>query len=173
MADEADIPDYTIELGNRARTAIETLGRESEDGNETGGILLGFGPDEDGIVHVVLAGDAGPRAQRRPGFFLRDLEHARAIAQRAWDESRAIWIGEWHTHPMGGNTPSPVDLGTYVRLLGASALEFEVFVSIIVTPDPQHGWAEPKLWPWLLQVGELARDKPSAPEADDLGWEAH
>lgn len=82
------------------------LAPESADGRETGGILLGRGPDADGVVRVEIAGDAGPRADRRPDFFLRDLSHARELADGAWKRSRAVWVGEWHTHPTGGPEPS-------------------------------------------------------------------
>lgn len=93
------------------------------------------------------AGDAGPEAVRRPDFFLRDLAHAKELAERAWQSSRAVWVGEWHTHPMGGPQPSQTDLQTYARLLSMGDLNFEVFVSIIVVPDPRVGWDEPSIEP--------------------------
>ena len=142
----------TIEIAPRARDRIRRLASESSDGRETGGILLGRGPDDAGVVRVEIAGDHGPAADRRPDFFLRDLAHARALADEAWQQSRAIWVGEWHTHPTGARAPSASDLSTYTRLLAASALEFESFVSIIVIPDAVDGWANPRLWPWLLEL---------------------
>ncbi|HEY8465211.1 MAG TPA: Mov34/MPN/PAD-1 family protein [Solirubrobacterales bacterium] len=145
-------PNYRIEVKDEARRSIEHLARESSDGNETGGILLGRGPDAGGEIHVEIAGDPGPNADRRPDFFLRDLAHAQLLASRAWEERRAIWVGEWHTHPEGGVAPSPVDLATYARLLSASALEFEVFVSVIVVPDEAEGWSMPRLHPWTLAI---------------------
>jgi hypothetical protein len=50
------------------------------------------------------------------------------------------------------HVPSRSDLSTYVRLLGASKLEFSLFVSIIVTADPSEGWSQPALSPWLLEL---------------------
>ena len=41
------------------------------DGREIGGILLGRGPDDDGVIEIVEAGDPGPNADRRNDFFLR------------------------------------------------------------------------------------------------------
>jgi integrative and conjugative element protein (TIGR02256 family) len=110
------VPGNAIDIAPEARSAIMRLSPESADGSETGGILLGRGPDADGVVRVEIAGEPGPRAERRPDFFLRDLEHARGLAARAWQETGAVWIGEWHTHPMGGARPSATDLGTYARL---------------------------------------------------------
>jgi len=135
---------------------IKTLAAESGDGKETGGILLGHGPSNDGLIRVTNAGDAGPNAKRRRNFFLRDLQHAKQLAVAAWEDSRAIWVGEWHTHLSGDPRPSSSDLATYARLLLAADLDFESFVSIIATPDPEHEWGQPQLTPWLLSVAEIA-----------------
>jgi integrative and conjugative element protein (TIGR02256 family) len=150
---------YRVEIEDAARRAIEEHARESSDGIETGGILLGRGPKTDGLIHVEIAGDPGPEAERHAAFFLRDLKHAQALATRAWKDRRAIWVGEWHTHPHGGPAPSPVDLSTYARLLSAWALEFEVFVAIIVVADEENSWKTPRLCPWTLAIDALpARD---------------
>lgn len=156
------MPDRIIEIVPQVRDRICQLAPESEDGRETGGILLGRGPTEDGVVLVEIAGDAGPRADRRPDYFLRDLSHARDLAAEAWRKTQAVWVGEWHTHPRGEREPSTSDLVTYIRLLGASELEFEVFVSIIVVPGDGDDWEQPKLWPWLLELqrGEGSSSEP-------------
>jgi len=135
--------------------AIKAMARESADGRETGGILLGRGPDEDGVVRVERAGDPGPKARREPGFFLRDLEHAQRLADEAWDESKAVWVGEWHTHVHRDPRPSATDLATYASLLAAAELEFDLFVSIIAVPDAARDWEEPRLAPWLLAISEI------------------
>lgn len=129
-----------------------TLARESDDGRETGGILVGRGPGADGVVHVEIAGDPGPEAIRRPDFFLRDLEHARRLADDAWERTQAVWVGEWHTHLKREPQPSQADLSTYVRLLATAGLDFVVFSSLIVIPDAEGGWAAPQIWPWLLEL---------------------
>lgn len=145
----------TVEIDSAVAEEIKEMAGTSADGRETGGILLGRGPDERGVVHIERAGDAGPKAEREPGFFLRDLEHAQRLAAEAWDKQKAIWVGEWHTHLHGDPRPSPVDLGTYAHLLAAADLEFEVFVSIIAVSDPEVGWEDPHLAPWVLAVSEI------------------
>jgi len=127
---------------------IRELAAGSEDGRETGGILLGRGPDGDGVITVEQAGDPGPSAKRRPDFFLRDLDHARELAAAAWDNGEAVWVGEWHTHPTGPPTPSNRDLVTFAGLLADPELAFAAFVSIIVVPDPD--WASSRLLTWVL-----------------------
>jgi integrative and conjugative element protein (TIGR02256 family) len=129
---------------------IRRLARLSEDGRETGGILLGKGPSEHGLIDIIQAGDPGPEAVRQPDSFLRDLNHARELADAAWPRSRAAWIGEWHTHPGAGPAPSARDLVTYADLLANPGLGFDVFVAIIVTPGRERDWNEPTLTPWLI-----------------------
>ncbi len=139
-----------VELGEAVRGRITALARQSTDGRETGGILLGRGPDRDGRIEITEVGDSGPRATRRPDFFRRDLAHSRALAERAWRHSRSVWVGEWHTHPAGDPRPSAADLRTYCRLLSGSELDFEAFVAIIVIADPHGDWEEAKLHTWVL-----------------------
>lgn len=139
-----------LRLEPAAIKTILALAPESADGSETGGVLLGRGPGADGVLLVDEAGDAGPNAVRKPDFFLRDRIHAQALADAAWIDRKAVWVGDWHTHPMGGPTPSERDLRTYEGLLVAAELSFEVFLSIIVVPDEDHVWQQPQLHPWLL-----------------------
>src|SRR5690349_4052221 len=121
-------PDITILP--LARERICELAVESQDGRETGGILLGRGSDAEGGIVVERAGDAGPDAERRPDYFLRDLAHAQRLADEGWERDHAVWVGEWHTHPTGILTPSPRDFVTYAGLLSDPELAFDVFVSI-------------------------------------------
>ena len=139
-----------VALRPPARHAIRELARESQDGRETGGILLGRGPNPAGVVEIIQAGDPGPNAIRCADRFMRDLEHAQRLAHDAWETHAIEWIGEWHTHPTSGPTPSQRDLTTYVELLRDENLGFSIFVSVIVTPDPDEGWNEPTLTTWVL-----------------------
>lgn len=139
---------FTVDISAVARTRIIDMAATSSDGKETGGLLLGRGPNAADVVHVEQAGDPGPQAVRRPDFFLRDLNHADQLAARAWALDRRVWVGEWHTHPGGQLQPSSRDLSTYATLLADVDLGFKAFVSIIVVPDPV--WTSPRLVPWLL-----------------------
>lgn len=157
LPDLWQLMNYSVDIRPDAAARIAELALASADGTETGGILLGHGPDANGVIVVEGVGDTGPKADRRPDFFLRDLAHAQGLAADAWERDKAIWVGEWHTHPKGPIQPSPRDLNTYVALMTDAALEFKVFVSIIVIPDPD--WTTPRLLPWVLA--------PSAPAPAD------
>jgi integrative and conjugative element protein (TIGR02256 family) len=127
---------------------IRELARESADGRETGGILIGRGPNAANVITVERAGDPGPAAKRCPDYFLRDLAHAKRLASAAWEEDQGVWIGEWHTHPTGPTMPSARDLTTYTALLTDSELAFSNFVSVIVVPAPC--WDAARLLVWVL-----------------------
>ncbi|EME18528.1 integrative and conjugative element protein, VC0181 family [Rhodococcus triatomae BKS 15-14] len=119
-----------------ADVALDAIAREalqSVDGLETGGILLGA--DTPGGIVIQHAGDPGPNAKRGERTFLRDLNHARELAQAAWVEDGSQWLGEWHTHPTGGLSPSDVDLHSYMRHLHDVDLGFDKFVAIIAGFD--------------------------------------
>ena len=156
------VVNYSVEIRPDAAARIAELAGVSVDGTETGGILLGRGPDASGQILVEEAGDPGPEADRRVDFFLRDLKHAQRLAAEAWERDKAIWVGEWHTHPKGPLQPSPRDLHTYVALMTDAALELRAFVSIIVVPDPD--WTTPRLLPWVLAPAAPAVPDPPRPE---------
>jgi integrative and conjugative element protein (TIGR02256 family) len=141
---------YTARLEAAVEERIRELARAASDGRETGGILLGRGPDEHGVIVVEEAGDAGDHAERRPDYFLRDRAHAERLAEIAWERSRAVWVGEWHTHPNGLPIPSTRDLATYSALLDDSELAFKALVSVIAVPDPAQRWQAPRLLVWVL-----------------------
>lgn len=142
----------SVRISPAAEADIRRHAEDSADGRETGGILLGRGPDPLGAVYVEVAGDAGPAAVREPSRFVRDLEHARRLADDAWRARQAIWVGEWHTHLHGDPRPSDVDLATYADLLAASSLAFDRFVSVIVIAGPEGGWEAALLHAWVLRI---------------------
>ncbi|MDJ0356626.1 Mov34/MPN/PAD-1 family protein [Paenarthrobacter sp. PH39-S1] len=132
-----------IRIAPRALSLITREAIRSRDGLETGGILLGT-DGHNGIV-IRHAGEPGPKARRGSHRFLRDLAHARQLAEVAWKEDRSQWIGEWHTHPSGDLAPSSYDLDSYSRHLRDPELGFDRFIAIIVGVSPT-GAATPVVW---------------------------
>ncbi len=116
-----------------------------DDGLETGGVLLGH-QHADGLLSVTGAGEPGPNARRTRCSFRRDAEHARALARGAYARDRSVWLGDWHTHPDGPTHPSPLDLRSYAEVLQDPDTGFEVFLAIIVAPQPSG----PALYPWAV-----------------------
>lgn len=154
--------------------ALEALGRHVRAGGngvETGGILLGH--ETPTAYHILVAGGPGPGAVRTPTSFNRDLAHAENLAEQAWQQHRAVWLGEWHTHVHVPPLPSETDLSSYLRHLDDVDLGFDHFISIIVgpvgTPDGssfsasnppviglpgaarRRGCVAPSLMTWIIQ----------------------
>jgi integrative and conjugative element protein (TIGR02256 family) len=147
---------FVVTLTANVADVIANEARGSADGTETGGIVLGH--DRDGELLVTVVGGPGPAALRTPNRFKRDLAHAQALADDAYDRDGSVWIGEWHTHPKGPATPSAVDLNTYATHLADPTLEFSRFLSIIVLPCDEHGWQHVSAVAWVMEgdTAELA-----------------
>ncbi len=142
----ADPDEVAATLSAAAARVIATESLRLTDGLETGGILLGTSSGN--LIEVRHAGDPGPLAQRGTHTFNRDLDHAQHLAEAAWVEDQSLWIGEWHTHPTGDLTPSPLDLDSYLRHLHDPDLDFDHFVAMIVGLDTQ---ARPIIVTWLIE----------------------
>ena len=130
-------------------SALETITMEifgSAPDLETGGILLGHAPGDRADLHVTVAGDPGPNAVHEPRRFLRDPAHAQKLADRAWADHQAVWIGEWHTHPAAGPKPSDIDLRSYLQHLEDPELQFTEFLSLIVASTD----AGPTVAAWIV-----------------------
>lgn len=129
--------------------AAESIGAEaaaSADGLETGGLLLGHVHDDH--VEVRYAGGPGSAAHRSADRFSRDLEHATALAEAAWQLDRSLWLGEWHTHLKFGSAPSALDLSTYAGHMRDPDLELPCFTALIVVPGAQRGWDGVTAYGW-------------------------
>ena len=112
---------------------------------ETGGILLSRESPKGRVIDIDVAGGPGPNAKHGQRSFSRDLAHAKQLADQAWRETGAIWVGEWHTHPVGPPVPSATDVASYARHLADADLGFDRFISIVVAcragrPASAAGW---------------------------------
>lgn len=141
-----------IRITGTALALIRDETARATDGLETGGILLGHNQPGSTTPTILIAGDPGPRADRGPHHFLRDLSHAQALAQDAWTGHQAQWIGEWHTHPRTPPTPSDTDLRSYAQHLEDDALGFHSFISLIVGASPD---GHAVLTAWIIREGSV------------------
>jgi integrative and conjugative element protein (TIGR02256 family) len=76
---------------------------------ETGGVWMGYEAGDDVVVTCVIG--PGPRAVHEEARFEPDAEYQLAEIDRHYQESGRVdsYVGEWHTHPLGGVNLSPVD----------------------------------------------------------------
>lgn len=114
--------------------------------NEDGGILLGSyrGPHLE-VMGFTRSGKADER--RRYSFIRQDSLH-QETATKAWRKSSktVTFVGEWHTHPLGGPDPSGIDLDSWSELV-QNAKEPMVFAVVA-----------PKRWAlYLIRSGLFQR----------------
>lgn len=109
---------------------------------ETGGVLLGYWAGNQRVV-VTDAIGAGPQALHDTVRLLPDSTYHQREVKRRYEESgrRITYLGDWHTHPVGGLSPSWLDRRTLSRIQRDSRAR---------APDPlmiiTSGAEEMKVW---------------------------
>lgn len=80
-------------------------------------MLVGYWADDHTAV-VTTATGAGPNAIHRRGGFTPDAAYDVAEVARLYEESGRyyVYLGDWHTHPVGGLSPSRRDRRTLRRI---------------------------------------------------------
>lgn len=139
-----------VSITDNALASIAHEARQSRDGMETGGILLGTESSSGTVIRH--AGGPGPNARRSKNTFLRDLTYAQLIAESGWESDQSQWIGEWHTHPTGGLAPSAVDLNSYMSHLHDPELGFHQFIAVIACFNAA---GEVTIATWLVEKNQV------------------
>jgi integrative and conjugative element protein (TIGR02256 family) len=85
---------------------------------ETGGVLLGWAAPAASELVVARMLGPGPRAVHKPTRFSPDSRWQRKRIARAYEQSGRVlaYLGDWHSHPGGGRSPSSRDLRTARRI---------------------------------------------------------
>ena len=121
-----------------AASALSTIALEAGmyPGLETGGMLLGYWRGH----HVVItaATGPGPEAQRGTAWFRPDQQWQTEVLSRTYAASgRTItYLGDWHTHPGGGGSPSRTDRRTMRAVKREAAARQPRPLMGIVAPYP-------------------------------------
>lgn len=163
---------FTIEIHAEALATITEQVRVGGTVLETGGILLGHNHHD--RCAILVAGDPGPNAVRHRRAFSRDRAHAEDLADAAWAEHQATWVGEWHTHPEGLATPSDIDLASYLDHLNDPDLGFDYFISLIIALLPPEQEPHPYqtdsdgvpaiMTAWVVRAGSVERARITTPQ---------
>ena len=97
---------------------------------ETGGVFIGMANYKTKTIHVTDLLDAPPDSKGDSICFYRGHEGLSEQIQKVSDGSggQLGYIGEWHSHPIGPNGLSDVDM--------ASVIKFKKEFSKLVTPLP-------------------------------------
>lgn len=119
---------------------------------ESGGVLLGWGVDDDEVVVAGTVGP-GPSATHRRNRFEPDTRWQRRQIAEAYERSGRVhrYVGDWHSHPGGSSTPSHRDRRTARRISRHRAAKAPRPVMVILN-GAEDSW-EPT--PYRLLRGEL------------------
>lgn len=120
------------------RNAYELMKKESSDSNdiETGGILIGH--KESSAEYIITrATGPGPKAVRTKTRFEKDVEYCQKEIERAFNElkDKGLYLGEWHYHPIGSNTPSGLDIKSLTEIAAQDNYRIDKPVMIIFSPS--------------------------------------
>jgi integrative and conjugative element protein (TIGR02256 family) len=157
-----------ITLTSHAHHQLLTQIQLAQDGNETGGIVLGCDLGMGTGFIARHCGDPGPNAVRQPANFQRDLEHARVLAEQAAGLDGSVWIGEWHTHLLDLPIPSMHDLMTYRTLLLDREIGFPRLLSLIILSAEDGTWFAPRIFAWSISATSMRQLLVEVAESSEL-----
>lgn len=103
-----------IFLPSTVQAEMEAEAREHYP-NESGGVLLGYtGGPQDLDIQVLYQVGPGPNAVHKSHRFEPDAEWQDSQIALVYESSGRIasYLGDWHSHPRGGVTPSSLDRST-------------------------------------------------------------
>lgn len=140
----------------RCWVAPSALGKLLAEANskvlrETGGALLGWYEGTDYVVVDVLG--PGPSAIHGFSHFEPDAEWQAAEGRRIYASSgRTVrYLGDWHTHPRGGCSPSMQDSDTAAEIATDVAFRTPVPLYAIMC-RPWWRILDSESWTWRLYV---------------------
>ncbi len=119
------------------REAYEFAKKESSASKdiETGGILLGYRTSDGKYVIIRITGP-GPKAVRTATWFEKDTQYCQEQIEKTFAElgDRGLYLGEWHYHSIGGNSPSGTDIKSLTEIAAQENYRIDKPVMIILSP---------------------------------------
>jgi integrative and conjugative element protein (TIGR02256 family) len=84
---------------------------------ETGGVLAGYIDNDSKIVVTEVSGP-GPKAIKTATQFQKDIEFCQEFLDTMYKRygEKAIYVGEWHSHPSRNNNPSGIDIRSLTQI---------------------------------------------------------
>lgn len=112
---------------------------------ETGGLLIGYWISSEQEVVINHATGPGPCAIHHPTRFIPDYNYQQAEIARIYYESAQVntYLGDWHTHPRGGQHLSYKDRRTLRKIANFPEARARLPIMAIL------GGGEPN---WLLSI---------------------
>ncbi len=118
--------------------AYELMKKEIKESNnlETGGVLIGC-ITESGEFVINKATEPGPRATKTETYFLKDEEFTQKELENAFQVfgDKGLYLGEWHYHPQGANSPSGTDIKSLTEIAKQDTYRIDLPLLIILSPN--------------------------------------
>jgi integrative and conjugative element protein (TIGR02256 family) len=112
--------------------------------DETGGMLIGYWSDSgDAVITDTIEG--GPGAVRRPSRFLPDGNWQQERLDEIYIRSGRVltFLGDWHSHPLGGVRPSLRDRDTAKKVAKSKEARASQPLTLICAKREGH-------WRWAV-----------------------
>lgn len=108
--------DGIILIESRVLRIFDQHRQRSTTAPESGGILLGF--RRQNHLHIADATSPNESDGQMRNFFSRSAHFHQSVARAKWKNSGGTidYLGEWHTHPELGPTPSTIDKRGWLRI---------------------------------------------------------
>ena len=166
-----------LEAAERDRIAEEAARRRFL---ETGGPIFGYATDDAVVITRVFG--PGPGARHRPTRFSSAPEWVKSCIDEVFDstDGRETYLGEWHSHPLGGASPSRTDVNAVTSIATDHAVDLSrptvlIQATKIFRRRIHMGALAAYRWDNLselliaqeLRVGSLATDLPATIEAPE------
>lgn len=102
---------------------------------ETGGILVGYRTKSGNFVITHTTGP-GPRAKHGFRYFEADSAYCQRVLDHIFDHSQGelTYLGDWHTHPLGGLLLSRLDVDTMRIVANDELYQCSLPLSVIYKP---------------------------------------
>ncbi|MBS1683237.1 MAG: ThiF family adenylyltransferase [Bacteroidetes bacterium] len=107
---------FKVEIKKGRLEFMQSLVAQDPD-IETGGVLAGYINDDATIV-VTEACGPGPKAIRSATRFQKDTKYCQEFLDTMYKRygEKAIYVGEWHSHPSKNNNPSEMDIKSLTQI---------------------------------------------------------
>ncbi|WP_419861214.1 ThiF family adenylyltransferase [Candidatus Palauibacter sp.] len=133
---------YTVRVSHEAVREMRAWARRSartdDPSVETGGLIFGEINEAASVIWITDVDGPPPDSDASDRHFTCGVLGTRESAELKHRRFRgsAECLGSWHTHPLAGPRPSPIDLSTVTQLLEGPESSRRTLVLLILSGDP-------------------------------------
>lgn len=112
---------------------IKNLFNRTNSVNEKGGILYGYKLFYISEYRITGFTDPYQRDYQSKFYFIRkDVKHFKDLKKEWKKNNYTMYLGDWHSHPIGGANPSSTDIETWINISKESTTNSEILIFCLV-----------------------------------------